>query len=149
MTFDPREELASVGVDPALIDSLVEQRLANYAALTGATEKLNKAYPELQSQEMLDFVGKNPQLQQSIGQLAQSSPVEALEYCALKYRQAGGRAPAQRTYQPPAQEQPRESSDHYGRRFLGANDPQASQADKMAYIKGRLKQVITDDFLNQ
>ena len=139
-----RDRLESYGVPVDALDALFDERLQGITRSVQGYADLTTRYGadfQARGQQMLELAQADPHY----SAMAAADPVGAGEYLYLRCRTTmPAPAPAVSHSAPmPHSQQPI----GYGMEAVHARD--AEHADRRAYIKQRLRSVISDEFLNQ
>ena len=137
-----RDRLEQYGVPVDSLDALFDERLRGLTqSVQGFADLTSKYGADFQARghQMLELAQSDPHY----SAMAAADPVGAAEYAYLRCRTT---MPAPAVSHPARMPQSQQSLG-YGMEAVHARD--AEQSDKRAYIKQRLRSVISDEFLNQ
>jgi hypothetical protein len=169
--YDPGAELETLGIPVRALDAYVENKVQGriaeafgpIAAGFTARGKVLAEHPDYgkYEQDVASFINSDPQTAQAYNKMFNVDPVAAMEYAYLKFGDNRRRAapspngsPEQAVHAaiPSARSgearQGRDPGDNI-RAAYERYQQTGSPRDAVAYAKARLKNVITDEFLNQ
>jgi len=169
--YDPASELETLGIPLRALDAYVESKVQGriaeafqpIAAGFTARGKVAAEHPDYlkYEQDVASFINSDPQTAQAYNKMFSADPVGAMEYAYLKFGDSRRRArpspngsPEQAVHAsiPSARHgDSRRAPDHEDsvRAAYERYQQTGSPRDAVVYAKARLRNVVTDEFLNQ
>ena len=130
------DRLSEYGIPVDALKDFVGGMLQDLTVAQGQAQRIQADYPELGTPEFANFVAGDAALKHSLQRMSQVDAGAAIEYAALRYRQA-------RPGQPQSQAQPERSSSParpWASAPIHAGD--SARESNNVYIQRRLRQAI-------
>ena len=140
MGSNNEDRLLEFGIPTDALQGFVSEQLALHAqaAASPAGRWLQENEPGLRA-----YLGAHPDVAGTFGRMAQADGLGAVEFLAMRYQRDGGGGGAGGGDRP----EPQGPYVGAGRVFVHATDGEKARQD--AYVRARLRSVISDEFLHQ